>query len=278
MPLARRTAAWEGSEPPQGESSMDNALLIGMSRQTALQRELDVVANNIANLNTTGFKADGAVFAEYLNKNASSGGFAAADRRMSFVQDRMSWHDMSAGTIQSTGGPLDVAIDGEGMLVVQTDRGERYTRNGALQLNNIGEVVTPAGDKVMGDGGPIVLQATDRDIVITKDGTIKVREGASLNSDSTRGKLRLVTFENAQQLQKDGASTFAAPDGVTPVPLAAAKTNVVQGAIEKSNVRPVIEMTRMIELTRAYTDVAAILQQQGDMRKNSIQQLAEVPT
>jgi flagellar basal-body rod protein FlgF len=256
---------------------MDNALLIGMSRQTALQRELDVVANNIANLNTTGFKADGAVFAEYLNMNASSGGFAAADRRMSFVQDRMSWHDMSAGTIQSTGGPLDVAVDGEGMLVVQTDRGERYTRNGALQLNNLGEVVTTAGDKVMGENGPIVLQTTDRDIVITKDGTIKVREGTSLNSDSTRGKLRLVTFDNAQQLQKDGASTFAAPDGVTPVPLAPGKTNVVQGAIEKSNVRPVIEMTRMIELTRAYTDVASILQQQGDMRKNSIQQLAEVP-
>jgi len=256
---------------------MDNALLIGMSRQTALQRELDVVANNIANINTTGFKADGAVFAEYLNKNASSGGFAAADRRMSFVQDRMSWHDMTAGTVQSTGGPLDVAIDGEGMLVVQTDRGERYTRNGALQLNNLGEVVTTAGDKVMGENGPIVLQTTDRDIVIAKDGTIKVREGTSLNSDSTRGKLRLVTFDNAQQLQKDGASTFAAPDGVTPVPLPDAKAHVVQGAIEKSNVRPVIEMTRMIELTRAYTDVASILQQQGDMRKNSIQQLAEVP-
>jgi flagellar basal-body rod protein FlgF len=256
---------------------MDNALLVGMSRQTALQRELDVVANNIANINTTGFKADGAVFAEYLNKNASSGGFASADRRMSFVQDRMSWHDMSAGTIQQTGGPLDVAIDGEGLLVVQTDRGERYTRNGALQLNNLGEVVTTAGDKVIGESGPIVLQATDRDIVVSSNGTIKVREGASLNSDSTRGKLRLVTFENAQQLQKDGASTFAALDGVTPVPLPDSKAHVVQGAIEKSNVRPVIEMTRMIELTRAYTDVAAILQQQGDMRKNSIQQLAEVP-
>ena len=193
---------------------MENALLIGLSRQTALQRELDVVANNIANVNTTGFKADGAVFAEFLQNRANAEPFAAPDRRMSFVQDRMSWHDMSQGTIQQTGGPLDVAIDGEGMLVVQTARGERYTRNGALQLNNIGELVTIAGDKVMGENGPIVLQATDRDITITKDGTIKVREGISLNSDSTRGKLRLVTFANPQQLRKDGASTFAAPDGV----------------------------------------------------------------
>jgi flagellar basal-body rod protein FlgF len=256
---------------------MENALLIGLSRQTALQRELDVVANNIANVNTTGFKADGAVFAEYLQTRANSELLAAPDRRMSFVQDRMSWHDMSQGTVQQTGGPLDVAIDGAGMLVVQTARGERYTRNGALQINNLGELVTTSGDKVMGENGPIVLQSTDRDVVISKAGTIKVREGQSLNSDSTRGKLRLVTFANPQQLRKEGASTFAAPDGVQPVPLPEANTHVVQGAIEKSNVRPVVEMSRMIELTRAYSEVATILQQQGELRKNSIQQLAEVP-
>ena len=190
---------------------------------------------------------------------------------MSFVQDSMSWHDMSQGTIQQTGGPLDVAIDGEGMMVVQTARGERYTRNGALQLNNIGELVTGDGDKVMGDNGPIVLQPTDRDIAITKDGTIKVREGNS-TSDTTRGKLRLVDLRTIRSsLRKDGASTFAAPDGVQP-PLPDASARVVQGAIEKSNVRPVVEMSRMIEVTRAYTEVATMLQQQGDLRKNSIQQ------
>jgi flagellar basal-body rod protein FlgF len=254
---------------------MENSLLIGLSRQTALQRELDVVANNIANLNTTGYKADGAVFSEYLPNGASSGGPSSPDRRLSFVQDRMSWHDMSQGTVQQTGNPLDVAIDGEGMLVVQTASGERYTRNGAFQLNNLGELVTLSGDKVVGDSGPIIFQPTDRDIVITKDGTIKVREGLSLNSDSTRGKLRVVTFANPQQLQKDGASTFSAPDGVQPEP--SPSVNIVQGAVEKSNVRSVIEMTRMIELTRAYTEIATMLQQQGDMRKNSIQQLSEVP-
>jgi flagellar basal body rod protein FlgG len=193
------------------------------------------------------------------------------------VQDSMSWHDMSQGTIEQTGGPLDIAIDGAGMMVVNTPRGERYTRAGSLQINNVGELVTSSGDKVLGENGPIVFQATDRDIIVNKDGTIKVREGTSLTSDSTRGKIRLVTFENPQQLQKDGAATFAAPDGVAPLPLPNAEAHVVQGAIEKSNVRPVIEMTRMIELTRAYSDVAAILSQQGDLRKNSIQQLADVP-
>ena len=254
---------------------MDNSLLVGLSRQTALQRELEVVANNIANINTTGYKADGAVFAEYMPGGARSGAFGTGDRRLSFVQDRMSWHDMSQGTIQNTGNPFDVAIDGDGFLVVETERGERYTRNGAFQLNNIGELVTVTGDKVMGDAGPIVLQLTDRDVVITKDGTIKVREGVSLNSDSTRGKLRVVKFEDNQPLRKDGASSFSAPEGVQPEPVT--MPNVVQGAVEKSNVRPVIEMARMIELTRAYTEVATILQQQNDLRKNSIQQLADVP-
>jgi flagellar basal-body rod protein FlgF len=256
---------------------MDNALLIGLSRQTALQRELDVVANNIANINTTGFKTDGAVFAEFLKGDASAEGSGWPSRRLSFVQDSMTWHDMSQGTMQTTGAPLDIAIDGEGMLVVDTPRGERYTRNGALQINATGELVTATGDKVLGENGPIVFQATDSDIVINKDGTIKVREGVSLTSDSTRGKLRLVTFANPQQLRKDGASMFAAPAGVDPLPLPGANTNVVQGVVEKSNVRPVIEMTRMIELTRAYANVAAIMQQQGDLRKNALQQLAEVP-
>lgn len=256
---------------------MENALLVGLSRQTAIQRGLDAVANNIANMNTTGFKADNAVFSQYLPDGASDGSFGSSDRRVSYVQDRASWHDMGQGTIQATGGPLDVAIDGEGMLVVQTDRGERYTRNGALHVNNVGELVTGSGDRVTGDSGPIVLQITDHDVVITKDGTVKVREGTNLTSDATRGKLRVVTFGDAQQLRKDGASMFSAPEGAQPAPVPDAQLNVIQGAIEKSNVRPVIEMTRMIELTRAYTDVASILQQQGDLRKNAIQQLADVP-
>src|SRR5438132_2112611 len=156
---------------------MENAVLIGLSRQTALQRELDVVANNIANMNTTGYKADGAVFAEYLNVTARGAQFVTANQRVSFVQDRATWHDMSPGPVQQTGNPLDVAIDGNAFLVVQTQRGERYTRNGALQLNAAGELVTSEGDRVQGDGGPIVLQPNDRDISINKEGPVSARSG-----------------------------------------------------------------------------------------------------
>lgn len=247
---------------------MENALLVGLSRQMAMQRELEVVANNIANLNTTGFKADGSIFQEYLMPTAREGGFAGNDGRLSFVQDRATWQDFGQGPVQQTGNTLDVAVDGPGFLTVQTPRGERYTRNGALQINAAGELVTGEGYQVLGDGGPIVFQREDHDITIGRDGSVAVPAGA-------RGKLRLVNFAQPQQLQKDGASTFTAPAGAQPQP--ATSTNVVQGAIEKSNVKAVLEMTRMIDVTRSYATIANMLQQQADLRKSAIQQLSDVP-
>jgi len=253
---------------------MENASLIGLSRQIALQRELDVVANNIANISTTGFKAEGVVFQEHLMPVASANQFSGTDRKLSYVQDRATWHDLSQGPIEQTGNPLDVALSGDAFLVVQTPRGERYTRNGALQVNAAGELVTSEGYRVLGDGGPIQLQNGDRDVSISTDGTLSVREGRN-TTDSARGKLRLVSFAQPQRLQKDGTSTFAAPPGLAPQP--STNVKVTQGAIEKSNVRSVIEMTRMIEVTRSYTQIAGVLQQQSDMRKSAIEKLADVP-
>jgi flagellar basal-body rod protein FlgF len=267
--------AWErGARRLQGGAPpMDNGTLIALSRQIALGRELDVIANNIANLDTTGFKSDGAVFQEYLMPVANAGAFQGGDRRLSYVQDRAGYHNFAAGPLRQTGNPLDVAIDGDAFLVVQTARGERYTRNGALQINAQGELVTSAGDRVVGDGGPIQFQSTDHDISISKSGAISVAEGSNTKSDSARGKLRLVRFDNAQRLQKDGSSLFAAPNGVAPQP--APTSQVVPGAIEQSNVRAVTEMARMIEVTRTYTQVANMIQLQGD--RNTLTRLAEMP-
>jgi flagellar basal-body rod protein FlgF len=102
-----------------------------------------------------------------------------------------------------------------------------------------------------------------------------VREGASATVDAARGKLRLVSFERPRQLQKDGGSRFLAPAGVDPRP--AERARVTQGAVEKSNVRAVVEMTRMIEITRTYSQVAMMLQQQSDMRRSTIEKLGAVP-
>jgi flagellar basal-body rod protein FlgF len=158
---------------------------------------------------------------------------------------------------------------------VQTPRGQRYTRNGDFSINAAGQLVTTDGSQVIGDSGPITFQTTDHDVVISPTGIITVREGNS-TADSPRGNLQLVSFAQPQLLQKDGGSTFTAPAGVNPDP-APTNTYLVQGSIEKSNVNGVAAMTRLIEVTRSYTDIANVLQQQSDQRRNALSQLSQTP-
>jgi len=253
---------------------MQNALLVGLSRQMVLERQLDVISNNIANVNTNGFKADKSLFEEYLRSGAHEDNFTGRDRRVSYVQDRGTFRDFSQGPVQQTGNPLDVAISGSGLMVVQAPGGERYTRDGNLQINNQGQLVTASGNPVLGASGPIVFQPTDHDIVISADGTVTVQEGAA-HTDSIRGKLRLVSFADAQQLLKQGNNLYSAGEGAAPQ--ADAKSSVQQGFVEKSNVNSVVEMSHMVEVMRTYTNIASILQQESDLHKNAIDKLADVP-
>ncbi|MBN9600093.1 MAG: flagellar basal-body rod protein FlgF [Afipia sp.] len=254
---------------------MENTLLVALSRQMVLERQMDVVANNVANANTNGFKADKSLFEEFLRSGAHEDNFVGNDRRVSFVNDRATIRDFASGPNLQTGNPLDVAVNGNGFLVVQTPAGERYTRDGALQINAQGQLVTNGGNLVLGTNGPITFQATDRDINVSADGTITVREGTVTQVDSIRGKLRLVTFNNPQQLVKEGANLFTAPAGVAAQPDTLSRVN--QGFVEKSNVNVVTEMTRLMEITRTYQSVASLMQQQNDLRKSAIQMLADVP-
>ncbi len=255
---------------------MENSALVGLSGQIALQRELDVIANNIANINTTGYKSDNSVFQEHLMPVARANQFRGNDRALSFVQDRATWIDFGQGPLEQTNNPLDVSISGNAFLTVQTQAGaERYTRNGALQINAQGQLVTSEGLTVVGQNGPIVFQPTDREISISLDGTISVREGQN-TTDTQRGKLKLASFDQPQLLQKDGTSTYMAPNGIAPqVPGNNIRVN--QGTIEKSNVKSIMEMTRLIEVQRAYTQIASMLQSHSDMRKSAVDKLADVP-
>jgi flagellar basal-body rod protein FlgF len=254
---------------------MENTLLVGLSRQVALERQLGVVANNIANVNTTGYRSDNAVFEEFLRSRANDGDFSGNDRRLSFVVDRATIHDFSQGPVERTGNPLDLALDGKAFFVVQVNGQDRYTRNGAFQINPQGQFVTNDGHPVMGANGPITFQSGDQDISIARDGTITVREGNNTNVDSVRGKLSIVSFEQPQTLSKQGANLFAAPNGAVAQP--APTAGVRQGSIEKSNVNGVAEMARMIEVMRAYTGIASMIQQLNDVRKAAIERLADVP-
>lgn len=254
---------------------MENALLVGLSRQTALERQMDIVANNIANVNTSGYKADHTLFEAYLNTPAHEDNFQGNDRRVSFTQDRGTWRDMSQGAVEATNNPLDVAIDGTAFLAVQTPNGERYTRDGNLHINNQGQLVTASGNPVLGANGPIVLQQTDHDVNIAPDGTVTVIEGSG-RTDSLRGALRLVSFPDAQKMLKEGFNLYTAGDGGAPQP--DTKSTVRQGFIEKSNVNSVAEMSKMMEVSRAYASIANLMNQQSELQKTAIQQLADVPT
>src|SRR5467141_3164129 len=196
---------------------MENMLLVGLSRQMTLERQMDVVANNVANVNTNGYKADRSLFSEYLNSGAHEDNFAGRDRAVSYVLDNGTFKDFTQGPTEQTKNPLDVAIDGGGFLVVQTRGGERYTRDGGLQINNQGQLVTAGGNPVLGNSGPIVFQPTDKQVSIGSDGNVTVLEGIS-RIDSVRGKLRVVSFAQAQNLQKEGSNLYSAGQGNTAQP------------------------------------------------------------
>ncbi|WP_029030626.1 flagellar basal-body rod protein FlgF [Salinarimonas rosea] len=247
---------------------MENTLLIGLSRQVALARELDVIANNMANVNTNGFKARSSRFEEFLEPDASAETFPWPDRKLSFVIDAGSPIDLSDGATEPTGNPLDVAIRGDAFFVVETPAGERYTRNGAFQVDPQGRLVTSDGFPVVGDGGAIQLEPGDTGIVVAGDGTISTDAGQ-------RGRLALVRFDAPQMLSNMGANLFAAVEPAQQAQPAGERARVEQGFIERSNVRAVYEMTRLMEVSRAYTRVASTLSSLTDLQRTAIRTLGE---
>lgn len=242
---------------------MENAQLISLSRQVALQRQMDVVANNLANVNTTGFKAEQLLFEEYVAPVARHQDFSWVDQPLAYTQDWATMHDLSGGAVVQTGNQLDVALQGQGFLAVETLAGERWTRSGALQINAEGILVTTDGHPVLGDGGPIQFDDDDSDITIAADGAISTNDGI-------KGRLRVVEFADPQELAREGSNLFS---GGTPIALG--NTRVLQGFLEKSNVSGVAEMTEMIRVSRSYQSLASLMQKQDEMRRSAVQRLGD---
>lgn len=246
---------------------MENALLIGLSRQMTLRRELDVIANNVANVNTHGFRGDRLIFNDYLMPVARADAFPQADRRLHYVIDPRTATSFQAGTIEQSGGELDVALQGDGFFVVQTPRGERFTRAGNFQLNAQGELVTASGERVLTDSGPITFGAADGRVAIGADGTISTQQGV-------RGRLRVVRFADPAVLRKDGDTMFSVAGNAQPQP--ATGVRVLQGAVERSNVQAIQEISRMVEVTRAYQTVTQMIDRTQDLRRTAIERLGTV--
>lgn len=244
---------------------MENALLVGLSRQVALARELDVIANNMANVGTNGFKTRSARFNEFIMPNASAESFKPSDRPLSYVIDKGTPIDLSQGAIERTGNPLDVALRGDAYLVVQTPNGDRYTRAGSLDINAAGQLVTQSGQPVMGDGGPITFGSAESNPRIAADGTVSTDQGQ-------RGKLRMVRFANPRALSSEGTNLFAS--AVAPLP-AGPEARLEPGAKEGSNVKAVLEMTRLMEVQRAYQSTANMMSKTDELRSKAISRLAD---
>lgn len=244
---------------------MENALLVGLSRQVALARELDVIANNMANVGTNGFKARSARFNEYIMPRAKADAFKPLDRPLSYVIDKGTPIDLSQGVIERTGNPLDVALKDDNYLVVQTPNGDRYTRAGSLTVDRQGRLVTQTGLAVMGEAGPITFGAAEYDMRIAPDGTVTSDQGV-------RGRLRQVTFANPRDLANDGTNLFSSAVPAQPAgPLA----RLEPGAIERSNVKAVVEMTRLMEVQRNYQSVANMITRSDELRSRAISRLAD---
>ncbi len=245
---------------------MENALRIGLSRQMALQTQMNVIANNLSNINTAGFKRDNVHLEEFQMPVAEMTDMTGRDKNLSYVHDRAVLKNMSPGPMSQSGKELDVAISGEGWFVVGTNNGERYTRNGEFKLDNTGTLVDNQGLPILGEAGEITFDSRETKITVARDGTISTNEGI-------KGKLRIVSFENEQELKKEGFNLFKTDLPANPVEA----PNLVQGMVEQSNVKPVLELTRMIETVRAYTSMAKMMQKTEDLKNDAITKLAQMP-
>ena len=240
---------------------MENALYIGLSKQMAMRQHMNLVANNIANVNTPGYRAEKMLFEEFIVDPKP------ANEDISMVLDFGQYKDTRQGNISFTGKTLDVALEGPAFFMVETSQGTQYTRAGNFTLNNERELVTASGEPVLDNGqGRIVFPEGARDIVIAHDGQIVTDQGAV-------GQIGMMEFANVNNLRATGSGYFLAENGEQPLP--AEQTRMKQNMLEGSNVQAVLEMTDMIEIARDYQSMQRMLQNEHDRQRDTIRKLTE---
>lgn len=232
---------------------MDTTSYIALSRQMALQERMTVAATNIANMATTGYRAEEMRFEQVLVE-------AGAPGEISFVQDVGLVRDVSPGPMVATGNDLDFAIGGPGYFALSTADGTRYTRNGHFQRNLDGEIVSTQGHPVLDEGGsPVVLPLDQPNVTVASDGTISTDDGIV-------ARLQLVDFADQQSLERVGDSLYA----TNQTPVQVGRPEISQGMLEGSNVQSVLEMTRMMETVRAFQNTQRMLELHHDMVRQTI--------
>ncbi|WP_162917120.1 flagellar basal-body rod protein FlgF [Dongia deserti] len=238
---------------------METPIYIALSRQMTLRHQMDVVANNIANANTAGFKAEMLLMSEVeLPSDPTT--------ELSYVQDFATARDFSPGTLRPTGNDLDLAIQGNGFFAVQTPEGVRYTRLGRFQLNSDGILVTSHGYPVLAGGSSISLDPDDGPINVAEDGSISTDLARNGQLLQVVGKLDVVDFADRNALTPTEDTLF---DAGTQAPTAATG-KVAQRMLEDSNVNAIVEMTNMIEVTRNYQAVQRFMDAEHERQRRAI--------
>ncbi len=240
---------------------MENTAYIALSRQGALRREMAVIANNIANMNTTAYKGESMMFVEHLVKSKGSQSFIP--QKLAYARDVAQYQNLAEGPLKQTGNPLDIAIHGEGYFVVDTPEGERYTRNGRLNLSGEGQLVNQNNLPILSNAGtPFFFSPDDKNISIGSDGVVSTNNGQV-------GKIQVVKFDDPQNLQKRSGGLLSTEEQPTEVE----NPGVLQGSLEGSNVNPISEITKMIEVQRAYDSVKSFIDKEDQRQKKMIQEL-----
>lgn len=238
---------------------MDNAIYTALTRQTGLLAEMDVVANNLANSSTTGFRAQGAVFSEFVRDTGPDG------KSLSMARLNAYRTDLSQAGLRNTGGTYDLAIEGSGFFAVQTPEGPALTRAGAFVPTASGELATADGHPVLDAGlSPVFVPPDAQTLAISSDGTVSA-DGIPI------GQIGVFEPGDPVNLKRMSGTLFTAGEDIE----ASETGRVLQGFVESSNVNPITEITRMIEVQRAYEMGQKLLDQEHERIRNIMQTLTK---
>lgn len=236
---------------------VDTTIPVALSRQDALKRELALVAHNLANVSTTGFRAERMLFDQAMHK--------AGSENVAFVVDRASYLQEAPGQVEMTHRDFDVALDGDGWFSVETEDGLRYTRDGRFHMSPDGMLVTAGGHAVLDEqGSTITIDTTGAEFSVAPDGEITL-DGSSL------GRMGLIQFGDDQRLMREASGLYRPANDVEGEP--ATQIKVLQGALERSNVDPILEITRLIEASRAYETAARSGVDTHNLKRSAVERL-----
>ena len=241
---------------------MDIASNVATSRLVAQQRAMDVMADNIANANTPGYRTERVQFSDWIDQQPNTAS-PPGGHTIAYTQDRATYRESQPGTLTHTANPFDLALTGDGYFTVNTRNGPRLTRDGRFTPMPDGTLADGSGNAVLDTTGkPIVIAPTDTQISVAGDGTVTSENGEV-------GKIGIVRPTDAMKLQAEGATNFVSDTPTTPV----TAPGIVQGAVEGSNVQPVLEVTRMMDDVRQFQFVTQLVQAEGDRQQQTIDKL-----